>query len=350
MNQLATARGGLCALETRDGRPDVALIHCQHAVEVRDRQRRIEPDTVEWEIGSAAAMLLIADAARAMGDASRVRAATGAALVVLRPRVASDPGNDLWAGYLAAALWLRCTSELDLDQPKVAERDCLEAAAGLERLLRQEPGLAFAGQTLVRVEVTLALAYLQQHQLAAAHAAAATAAQLADAGSRRQRSSAWLVCVNAAQHAVAMVARADGQLGDARAAAKIARDAAETVTRPDPTWRGEQALARAELLLSDLDVDAGDRAAAEARLRSAVLRLETATQRWPQVADLAERLAYAAARLSELVTDPAEARILRGRALRVLDPLVRRDALGVEFRRLREWARTAWSRYRPVPG
>jgi hypothetical protein len=50
-------------------------------------------------------------------------------------------------------------------------------------------------------------------------------------------------------------------------------------------------------------------------------------------------MAYAAGRLSELAADPAEARTLRTRALRVLAPLVQRDAFGIEFRRLGEWAR-----------
>ena len=57
--------------------------------------------------------------------------------------------------------------------------------------------------------------------------------------------------------------------------------------------------------------------------------------------EVQEHLADAAVRLSELVTDPAEARTLRARALRVLDPLVQRDALGVEFRGLLQRARRA---------
>jgi hypothetical protein len=97
-------------------------------------------------------------------------------------------------------------------------------------------------------------------------------------------------------------------------------------------------------LLADLEAEAGDRKAAEPRLRGMLSRLEAASHRWPHMVELQERLAFSAVRLAELVPDPVEARALGAQALRIVDPLVQHATLELEFRGLPGRARRAAAR------
>jgi tetratricopeptide (TPR) repeat protein len=344
LSQLAAAHDNLCILETEDGHPDMALIHCQHAVEAHDQLRRHQPDTFAWEVGRASAMVRVADAALAMGNARLARTTIAPAVVVLRRRAASDPSNALWQSHVGSALWTQCTSELETGHPGAGERACVEAAATFEDLLRAEPEREAAAINLVGIDATLAIAYARRRELVAARAAAARAVEVAEGWNRKRHSVDWQICVNEAQHAAATVARADGRLAEARAAATSALAAAEAAAPPAPTLQGDEALARAELLLADLEAEAGDRRAAEPRLRSMLSRLEAASHRWPHMVELQERLAFSAVRLAELVPDPVEARALGAQALRIVDPLVQHATLELEFRGLPGRARRAAAR------
>src|SRR5262249_22026047 len=156
---------------------------------------------------------------------------------------------------LASALWTQCTSELETEQPGKGERACVEAAAAFEGLLRAEPEREAAGINLVGVDATLAIADARNRELVAAQAMADRADQIADTWTRKRPSWDGQIGVNEAEHAAATVARAEGGLADARAAAAIALAAAEAVAPPHPTLQGDEAVARAELLLADLEAD-----------------------------------------------------------------------------------------------
>jgi tRNA A-37 threonylcarbamoyl transferase component Bud32/tetratricopeptide (TPR) repeat protein len=335
LNDLAGLQHDLCSLETEDGQPDRALAHCGRAAELRDRQLALEPSTVEWEVGRATATVGAADAALALGDAREAGDRLDAALDVLQRRVTTDPANRLWKSYLAQARWTACSIDLESAHLPQAVAACRDAAAGFEDLLRADPEREGAAVNLVGVESSLALGELAQHDLAAAHEAATRAVRRAEAWNRKLPGKfQWLVVLGEATWRAATVERAAGRTPEARAAAARSLTAIEGAASGPPTLDRELPRVRAELLVADLEGDAGERGPAQARLRRSLAGLERSIARWPKLVELQRQRAAATVRLAELASDPAEAHALVARAADLLAALEQRGALGLELRDL----------------